>query len=124
MNEKDLLVQLIEKYAEVTQSDVTEDSLGLYLVEIQKDSKKGIARKTAARICHEFIKNVLGLPDLDWGEAAKIKDIYECRVCANSIAQVCIRGIMEPGEDGAFGLNRVLGENEINDVIKKVTELI
>lgn len=57
-----------------------------------------ILRKNAARILHMYLLKVLKEPDgSEQGPSWKlVKDIYDCRVCANHIAQVVDKGIMEP----------------------------
>ena len=53
-------------------------------------------RQTAARITHEFLRLELNIPDLqNISPAKRLKDLYTCRVCANHIAQVYCRGIMD-----------------------------
>ena len=52
-------------------------------------------RQTAARIIHMFMLIELGINDLqDITPATALKDLYTCRVCANHIAQIYSRGIM------------------------------
>ncbi len=52
-------------------------------------------RQTAARIIHQFMVVELQIPDIaDISAAEKLRDLYTCRVCANHIAQVYVRGIM------------------------------
>ena len=60
-------------------------------------------RRDAARILHIFLLQLLKLPDEDWREYAKLKDIYDCRICANAIAQVCVRSLMLPKSRQEFG---------------------
>ena len=53
-------------------------------------------RQTAARIIHMFLLIECGLQDLaDITPATTLKDLYTCRACANHIAQVYCRGIMD-----------------------------
>lgn len=53
-------------------------------------------RQTAARITHEFMRIELNITDLaDISPATKLKDLYTCRVCANHIAQLYCRGIID-----------------------------
>ena len=64
-------------------------------------------RQTAARIIHQFMVVELHVPDIaDISAAEKLRDLYTCRVCANHIAQVYVRGIMGAQEisevDGAL----------------------
>ena len=56
-------------------------------------------RQTAARIIHQFMVVELGVPDIaDISGAEKLRDLYTCRVCANHVAQVYLRGIMRAQE--------------------------
>ena len=57
-----------------------------------------IARKNIARIIHMFLLKEKGLSDLpSIHDAEVLRDLYDCRVCANHIAQVYLRGIMDAG---------------------------
>ena len=54
-------------------------------------------RADAARILHRYLSEIKKLPDLtDFSPLKDIKDLYDCRICANDIAQVLLRMIMEP----------------------------
>ena len=56
-----------------------------------------IKRSDAARILHLYIREKLQLKDLpDISKAEVLKDLYDCRICVNHIAQVYLRGIMKP----------------------------
>lgn len=59
-----------------------------------------IKRKNAAQIVHAFLKFECNIPDITDEEmikkAHKIKDLYDCRVCASSIIQVTVRDLMPP----------------------------
>ena len=117
MKEKEFFDLLIREYRSETGTDPAEYSMGAYLdtfLHAYPIEKAGVrlTRKVCARILHEFIKNLLGYPDIDWGRANDLKDIYECRVCANSIAQVYERGIMAEYEPGVFGLDVIVSEEE------------
>ena len=71
--------------------------------EVFKDSP--ITRKNVARICHMYLLKVMNIADLDMSGANKLKDLYDCRVCANHVAQVYMRGIMDAKNimrDGEF----------------------
>ena len=64
--------------------------------EDERHGDRPLDKRTAARISHEFMRLVLGLPNLeDIGPALELKDLFTCRVCANHIAQVYCRGIMD-----------------------------
>lgn len=63
--------------------------------EDERFSEHFLNRRTAARILHQYLKIELGIPDLaDVSSAEMLKDLYTCRVCANHIAQIYVRGIM------------------------------
>lgn len=73
-----------------------------------------IDRRSVARILHIFMRIVLGIKDEpDISKAYVLKDLFDCRVCANHIAQVYLKGVMkEVNIDGLI----------IFDVYGKVTE--
>ncbi|MCR4832538.1 MAG: hypothetical protein K5900_03090 [Butyrivibrio sp.] len=55
-----------------------------------------VTRSDAARILHLFVKNVLEIRDIeDITPAGVLRDLYDCRVCVNHIAQVYLRGLMQ-----------------------------
>lgn len=77
-------------------------------------------RQTAARITHEFLRLELNIPDLqNISPAKKLKDLYTCRVCANHIAQLYCRGIMDADEDLLFNHLELMTREETNSVIAK-----
>ena len=56
---------------------------------------RDISRKNVARILHMYLLKVRLVPDLpDISRASALKDLYDCRICANHVAQVYLRGIM------------------------------
>lgn len=62
-----------------------------------------IERRHAARIIHSTLINYLHEEDLvDWSVAENLKDLYECHVCVNNIAQVYAKGIMDTQFNGIF----------------------
>lgn len=84
----------------------------------ERYSSQEMNRRTAARIIHKFMKIELGFEDLeDIHKAEVLKDLYTCRVCANSIANVYLRKLM-PSEIIDFN-----GEtSEIFNMLKPVTK--
>ena len=129
MTEKEFFDLLIDTYMEQTGEDLAVDNLGYYLdyylnnYPPEKLELK-LLKKTAARIIHEFMVNVLKWPDLDWGDSTKLKDIYDCRVCANAIAQTYLRGIILASKENVFGGNEVLDLSQGREVIDKLMRLI
>ncbi len=77
-------------------------------------------KKTAARIIHIFMQDVLNVPDVDWQGAANLRDIYECRVCANAIAQVYEKSIIPPRDNDVFGVNDAIPDGMIADIINSL----
>ena len=55
-----------------------------------------VTRKDAARILHLYMTKELEIGDeADISPASVLKDLYDCRVCVNHIAQVYLKGIMK-----------------------------
>ena len=85
-----------------------------------------ITRKNAARICHMYLLKVMNVRDLDIKGAEDLKDLYDCRACANHIAQVYLRGIMDAknimrgGEFLWFDLNGEDDEETNRNVISRM----
>lgn len=74
-----------------------------------------LTRKNAARICHMYLLKVMKVRDLDISGAAKLRDLYDCRACADHIAQVYLRGIMDAKNikrDGEFLWFDLNGEDD------------
>ena len=122
MTEKEFFDLLIERYSEVYEEDLQVDNLGYYLEYFldkypEENLSLQITKKVAARIIHEFMVNVLKWEDVEWGEAGKLRDIYDCRVCSNAIAQVYTRGIIGEAEPLVFGLDHVISEKEGTDIV-------
>ncbi len=117
MTEKAFFDYLIERYMEESGQDLPLDGLGYYL-EYFLDNyppeklELKLTKKICARLIHEFMVNVLQIPDVDWKRAGNLKDIYDCRVCANAIAQVYERGIMDEASENVFGLNEFVSDDE------------
>lgn len=88
--------------------------------------EKPITRKNAARICHMYLFKVMNVRDLDIKGAEDLKDLYDCRACANHIAQVYLRGIMDAknimrgGEFLWFDLNGEDDEETNRNVISRM----
>lgn len=125
MKEKEFFDLLINGYRSETGNDPSEYSMGPYLDVFLKaypaeKAEVRLTRKVCARILHEFLKNVMGYMDVEWNRANDLKDIYECRVCANSIAQIFEREIMKEYEPGVFGLDELVSDEEAGSYIEKI----
>lgn len=93
-----------------------------------------LLRKQAAKIVHTYVRDVLGIPDeTDKNKiekALKLKDIYDCRVCVESIIQVYSRGIMKAfyeisdmKEFKAFGGNEEMTIEEAEWIEARMEEM-
>ncbi len=119
---EELLILICER----AQENFGEDTLSLlrqnFVIEETDliNYKKPIERASAARILHMYLKAVIKEADNSDISAAEhdLTDLYDCRVCANHIAQVYVKGIM-PEEYSidfigkkAFGLHSTLSMEE------------
>ena len=78
-------------------------------------------RKDAARVLHIFLLCIPGEPDEAWDAYASLRDIHDCRICANAIGQVLVKGIMEPRSRKEFGAGCLLSEEEAEKSLEKIT---
>ena len=127
MNCKDFTNKLIDLYQNKNNQELSYEALGPFLYEIIESSrdvyKMPLRRNTMARVLHEFYKNVLKEKDLDWGDAGTFPDIYDCKVCANPLAQCYVRGLIKPKKSGkAFilGADDIVSEDEISYIFSLI----
>ena len=93
--------------------------------------KEGMTRGDLAKAIHQYIKNVKGVNDLnDISKAAVLKDLYDCRVCVDHIAQVYLRGLMDaffiPQKDGGFYIfdaRRIVSRSEYDEAFSRAEDL-
>lgn len=90
-----------------------------------------ITRKNAARILHMYLLKVMEIPDLkDISGAEVLRDLYDCRVCANHVAQMYLRGIMDArplDKDGSFrwfDLDDEVDDDSIALYLKRALETV
>ncbi len=87
-----------------------------------------LLRKDAARILHLYMQKVLGVRDEgDITNASVLKDLYDCRVCVNHIAQVYLRGIMKghvyPNGLLLFDSDSEISEEECKEAINRINAM-
>ena len=87
--------------------------------------KEPLQRKNAARILHEFMRIELRESDAeDISPAKKLRDLYDCRVCAKHVMQVYTKGIMEGNYVTdtlyLFEMNRGITAQEADIYIERV----
>ena len=82
-----------------------------------------LERRTAARIVHQFLVSICKEADeTDWGEAKNLLDLYDCRTCANHVAQVYAKGIMCGVKENVFGMREVLSAVEADEIIVRAAD--
>ncbi len=82
-----------------------------------------VIKKSAARVLYLFSRDVMHLRSLEWEGAKKLRDIYECRVCAEAIAQMYERGVMANAGEDIFGVNDIMQDEEIHNSVRKLMQL-
>ena len=79
-----------------------------------------LERRTAAHIIHYILLNILKETDeQDITMAFELKDIYECKVCLQHIAQVYLKGIM-PADGNTFGVRNLVNEVEAKEIACRI----
>lgn len=93
-------------------------------------SSDPIARKNVARILHMYLMTERGVKDLsDISGASCLRDLYDCRACANHVAQMYLRGVMKSrtldkkGEFLWFDLEGAASATEIEESLRIAKEL-
>ncbi|WP_408069890.1 hypothetical protein [Butyrivibrio sp. JL13D10] len=82
--------------------------------------KMPVSKKNASRILYALSKDVMHQRALDWRRAKKLRDIYECRVCAEAIAQMVERGAITCAREDIFGINDLMTDEELQTAVKKM----
>ena len=86
-----------------------------------------VSRKNVARILHQDLLKVRNIPDIgDIYEAYKLKDLFDCRICANHVAQVYLRGLMDAKnlmKEGEFLWFDLDGVDEDAVVLSQIAEM-
>ena len=121
----EFLDYLLSEYYEKTGIDVSDESLGSFtkmaLSDYSEKAKNSpVNKKNAARIVEEFLRHNLHESDLPIKEACVLKDLYDCRICTNSVAQVYQKGIIKPLRKDVFGMEEILSKDELIKVSERV----
>ena len=86
------------------------------------DRDKTYTKKEAAGRVYEYLRGT-GEKDIeDISPAAVLKDIYDCRTCVMSIAQVYLKGIIFPSGEREFGINEILHSDDIREIEERVID--
>ena len=121
MTREKFIKSLLEVFGEDT-GDVFSKGLenGWLELEDKLYHEDEINRKNIARIIHMYLLKVKGISDLqDISKAGELRDLYDCRVCANHIAQVYLRDIMSAKElsvNGGFLWFDLNGEDDTSAI--------
>ena len=121
MTRLEFIQSLLEVFGEHT-GDVFSNGLenGWLEFEDKLYHEDEINRKNIARIIHMYLLKVKGISDLqDISKAGELRDLYDCRVCANHIAQVYLRDIMSAKElsvNGGFLWFDLNGEDDTSAI--------
>ena len=132
MTREQFIVKLLEVFKEES-DDVYSAGLENGWLEhedkLYKDDE--ISRKSIARIIHMYLLKEKGIPDIqDISKASELKDLYDCRVCANHVAQVYLRGIMGAKDLAAkggfmwFDLDGTDDSNVIEDYLNRAVDTV
>ena len=109
---KDKFIEMLVSFSGISKEELLQK--GVLETGDLSETFEEIDRRSVSRILHNFMRIVLGIKDeSDISKAYVLKDLFDCRVCANHIAQVYLKGVMK--EDNIDGLI-------IFDVYGKVTE--
>lgn len=82
-----------------------------------------IERRIVARILHEFLRKKLGEKDEDnWQPAQSLKDLYDCHICVNHVAQMYVKGIMREIAPNIFGTRGYVKEHAALRYIKSLRD--
>ena len=121
MTREKFIKRLLEVFGEDT-GDIFSNGLenGWLEFEDKLYHEDEISRKNIARIIHMYLLKVKGISDLqDISKADELRDLYDCRVCANHIAQVYLRDIMSAKElsvNGGFLWFDLNGEDDTSAI--------
>lgn len=82
----------------------------------------GLTRQNAAKLVHEWLRDICHEPDeADIEAALRLRDIYDCHACVGHVAQVYVKGIMT-AKAGVFGMREELSEREAEEIAMRANE--
>ena len=118
----DYVIKEYETFSGQMLSDIAKAADRDYLVSgiSQTDLQSPVTRKFAAVILHRAMQRLTHEEDEEWGIAKGFRDIYDCRICANAIAQVAVKGIIPPQTDKLFETTGILTEEEVQTFVSRL----
>lgn len=82
-----------------------------------------IERRQVARIVHDTLRSEFNEKDEpNWSAAKKLRDIYSCRTCVQHIAQVYVKGIMDPEQPDLFNVTGPLTRAQAAVIILRMID--
>lgn len=80
-----------------------------------------LEKRDAARIINLFIRYTkIENEENQWEKAKRLKDLYDCRTCVDHVAQMYVKGIIEPIHNDVFGMRNAVTDKESRRIIEKV----
>jgi len=80
-----------------------------------------LEKRDAARIIHLFIRQTkIEADEPDWEKAKQLKDLYDCHVCVDHVAQIYVKGIINPAKKDVFGMRNMITDKEVEEIISRV----
>lgn len=98
----------------------TETAYMCGILDLADKKEVPLNRMTAARIVHRALIYMGEFDVKDYQRALALKDIYDCHTCVIHVAQVYMKGIMEPTQPEIFGMQKEVASEEAEDIVKKM----
>ena len=122
---KDKFIEMLVSFSGISKEELLQK--GVFETGDLSESFEEIDRRSVSRILHNFMRIVLGIKDeSDISKAYVLNDLFDCRVCANHIAQVYLKGVMkEVNIDGLiiFDVYGKVTENDVEVWLEAVREI-
>ena len=86
---------------------------------------ENMTRREVAKSVHEYLLNKKNEADEENIETAKeLKDLYDCHVCVNDIAQVYVKGIMDAvnQDEKIFGGKEKITKKDAEEIVSRVLD--
>lgn len=90
------------------------------VLELQDMKETPLTKQAAARIVHRALLYLGEHDERNVEKAFSLKDIYDCHTCVMHVAQVYVKGIMEPSEELVFGMQKALTGEEAEVILSRI----
>lgn len=92
------------------------------VLELMDLKENALTKQTAARIVHRALLYLGEHDERNVEKAFSLKDIYDCHTCVMHVAQVYVKGIMETSEEAVFGMQRILDEEDVGEILGRIKD--